>query len=251
MLCDAGNDALVRSGIAIIIPTFNEEKVIARTIRQFTPHRESFNLEIVVSDDSSMDGTREVAGPLADRLIDGRGAKRGRSAALNRGARSATKDLLVFLDADMIIDNLVGFFNEVYEIFNSRPEIAGGMMDFHVYPEERTIADGLAHAWWNAVMRAMLRMGWGVSTPGFQMGRRDVFDSMGGFDENLRLTQDVDYSLRLSRLKKLHYFRSAKLLESPRRYRDEGYLVYGYRSSLRWLSILLRHKSYGEYKSAR
>ncbi|MFH1220369.1 MAG: glycosyltransferase [Candidatus Eisenbacteria bacterium] len=241
----------MKPGIAIVIPTFNEERVIARTLTQFIPYRERFNLELIVSDDASDDRTVGIAGLLADKVVESKDGKKGRSATLNRGVKEATKEILIFLDADMIIDNKMGFLIEVYEAFGSDPRIAGGMMDYQVYPEESTLGDRLAHGFWNAVMRVVSRMGWGISTPGFQMARRDVFDAMGGFDENLRLTQDVDYSLRLSRIRKLHYFSSAKLLESPRRYRDEGYLVYAYRSSLRWLSILFRHKSYGEYKSVR
>lgn len=61
----------------------------------------------------------------------------------------------------------------------------------------------------------------------------------------------MDYSLRLSKVRGFHYFGGSCILESPRRYRDEGYLVYAYRSTLRWLFILFRHRSYGSYKLAR
>ena len=251
MLSTAGDASLVRSGISIIIPTFDEEDYIERTLRQFGPYRERFNLEIIVSDDASSDGTVGIAKHLADTVVVNNGDTRGRSRALNRGARAAKHGILIFLDADMIIDNKEGFFEEAYRVFAADPAVAGGMMDYHVYPEERTVADRLTHAFWNAVMRGVLALGTGISTPGFQMGRREAFEDIGGFDENLRLTQDVAYSLKLSKRWNIHYFKSARLLESPRRYRDEGYLVYAYRSSLRWLSILLRKKSYGEYTIAR
>jgi glycosyltransferase involved in cell wall biosynthesis len=246
-----GDAASVRCGISIIIPTLNEEKVIGRTLKQFVPYRERFKLELIVSDDSSDDRTVEIAAELADKVVMSDDDERGRSRALNRGAREASHDIFVFLDADMIIDNKWGFFDEVYGVFAADSSIVGGMMDFYVYPGECTFADRLTHTFWNTVMRNVLKLGWGISTPGFQMGRRDAFGEVGGFDENLRLTQDVDYSLRLSRVGKIHYFRSARLLESPRRYRDEGYAVYAYRSTLRWLSILFRGRSHGEYKIAR
>ena len=251
MLSAAGDASLLRSGISIIMPTLNEEKFIGRTLRQFVPYRERHNIEVIVSDDASTDGTVAIARPLADAVVTNGDGMRGRSRALNRGARAAKHDIFIFLDADMIIDDKDGFFDEVYAVFAAAPAVAGGMMDYYVYPDESTFADRLTHVFWNAVMRGVLRLGTGISTPGFQMGRRDVFAAIGGFDEDLRLTQDVAYSLKLSKTWKIHYFKSARLLESPRRYRDEGYLVYAYRSSLRWLSILLRKKSYGEYTIAR
>jgi glycosyltransferase involved in cell wall biosynthesis len=241
----------MKTGISIVIPTFNEEKVIERTLRQFIPFKDRFNLEVVVSDDLSDDSTISIASVYADKAVENEDGKKGRSATLNRGVKESTHDILIFLDADMIIDDKEAFFTEVYDVFGSDPETVGGMMDFHVYPEESSLADWLTHTFWNIVMRTALKLRWGISTPGFQMGRRAVFDMMNGFDEKLRLTQDVDYSLRLSRIGRIHYFKSASLLESPRRYRDEGYVIYGWRSSLRWLSILFRKKSYGEYKIAR
>ncbi len=251
MLSAPGDAALMRSGISIIIPTLNEEKFIGKTLRQFAPYRRRHNIEVIVSDDASTDGTVGIARPLADTVVTNEGGARGRSRALNRGARSAKHDIFIFLDADMIIENRENFFNEVHSVFAADPTVAGGMIDYHVYPDERTFADRLTHAFWNTVMRGVLRLGTGISTPGFQMARRNAFEAIGGFNEDLRLTQDVAYSLELSKRWKIHYFKSARLLESPRRYRDEGYLVYAYRSSLRWLSILLRKKSYGEYTIAR
>ncbi len=251
MLHSTGNATLMRSGISIIIPTLNEEKVIERTLRQFIPLRKEFNLELIVSDDSSGDRTVEIASGLADKIVRNEDGVRGRSRSLNRGVRQARHDIFLFLDADMIIDNKEGFFNEVYSVFDADPGIAGGMMDYFVYPEESTFSDWLTHRFWNAVMRGVLRLGWGISTPGFQMGKRDVFELLGGFDQKLRLAQDIDYSLRLSRIRKIHYFESARLYESPRRYRDEGYVVYAYRSFLRWWTILFMRKSYGEYKIVR
>jgi len=246
-----GDASRVASGISIIIPTLDEEKVIARTLNQFLLYRRRYNLELIVSDDGSSDGTVARAEELADKVLRNETGRRGRSLALNRGAGEASHDIFLFLDADMIIDDAEAFCEEVYEAFAADPKIAGGMIDFHVHPGERTFADSLTHAFWNGIMRSALKLGWGISTPGFQMGTRDAFAILGGFDENLRLTQDVAYSLSLSKIRKFHYFKHATLLESPRRYRDEGYLVYAYRSSLRWLSILFRHRSYGEYKTVR
>jgi glycosyltransferase involved in cell wall biosynthesis len=239
-------------GLSVVIPTLNEAQVLEATICRFLPYRERFPLEVIVSDDGSDDGTREIASALADRVICNPGVPAGRSGALNRGARAARYPNLLFLDADMRIDPLESFLDEVRGSFAGDPLVGGGMIDFRVWPELETFADVLSHALWNRVMRAVLLItGRGISTPGFQMGKREVFERIGGYDERLRLTQDVDYSLRLSKAIRIHYFRSACLYESPRRYRDEGYLIYTFRSALRWWSILVRQRSFGSYTCVR
>jgi glycosyltransferase involved in cell wall biosynthesis len=239
-------------GLSVVIPALNEERVLAGTLRQFDSSGTVLPLETVVSDDGSADETCAIARELADRLVCNPGAPPGRSGALNRGAAAARYDCLLFLDADLRLEPLAAFLEEVRAAFIADPDVVGGMIDFRVRPEEETPADRITHAWWNGVMRGTLALtGIGISTPGFQMAKREAFRRIGGFDESLRLTQDVDYSLRLSREGSIHYFRQARLLETPRRYRDEGYFVYAWRSSLRWGSILLRRKSHGVYRCVR
>lgn len=237
-------------GISIIIPAYNEEKYLPRTLEQFPPFREKFNLEVIVSDDLSTDRTVEVAIPRADRVILNPTHTRGRSAALNRGVRSARHDIFIFLDADITLRKKEEFFPEVYRLYGEDSNLAGGMTDHWVYPGEETRPDYLAHLVWNGVMRMCARMRFWISTPGFQMGRRGAFEKIGGYDEKMRVIQDVDYSLRLSKLANFHYFFTG-IYESPRRYRDEGYLVFTYRSTLRWLNLLFFHRPYGKYKIAR
>ncbi len=238
------------SGISIIIPAYNEEKYLGKTLEQFRPYRDRFNLEIVVSDDLSTDLTVETARPLSDRVVLNPGGNRGRSGALNRGVRAASHDIFIFIDADIIFRSPETFYPEVYRVFAGDPEMSGGMTDHWVYPEEETRSDYLAHLIWNGVMRMCARFNFWLSTPGFQMGRRPWFERIGGYDENMRVIQDVEYSLRLARAAKFHYFKTG-ILESPRRYRDEGYLIFTYRSTLRWLNLLFRHRPYGSYKIVR
>ncbi|MFH1681068.1 MAG: glycosyltransferase [Candidatus Eisenbacteria bacterium] len=242
----------MRSGISVVIPTLNEEAVIERGVRQFEPYREETPIEVIVSDDGSVDSTVTVAERWTDRVVSNGKAPRGRSAALNRGASAARYSTLLFLDADIRISPMEGFLREVRGEFDANPKVVGAMMDYSVYPELETSGDWITHRAWNAVMRAVhATTGIGLCTPGFQMAKRSSFDRIGGYDESMRLIQDVEFSFRLSRIGRIHYFKQARILESPRRYRDEGYVVYFWRSLLRWIHLLLWRKSYGEYRCVR
>ena len=89
--------------VSVIIPTYNNGGVLARTLgalltQTFPPNR----YEIVIIDDGSTDGTAEMVGrlrgPVAIRYVAQ--PKSGRAAARNLGARVARGRVLLFLDSD-------------------------------------------------------------------------------------------------------------------------------------------------------
>lgn len=95
--------------LTIVVPTFNEERRLPPTLA--TLHRWLADgavpgLErIVVSDDGSVDGTADLvhAASRTDPriLLDVAPVNRGKGAALRRGFRAATTDLVAFVDADL------------------------------------------------------------------------------------------------------------------------------------------------------
>ncbi len=82
--------------LSIIIPTLNEAAAIGATLAALAPLR-ARGQEVLVADGGSEDGTREIAAPLADRVIV---APRGRARQMNAGAAAAKGDALLFLHAD-------------------------------------------------------------------------------------------------------------------------------------------------------
>ncbi len=90
--------------VSVVIPAYNEAKVIERTIRSVLAST-GVEIEVIVLDDGSKDGTGDVVARafLRDprvrlvRLVNG-----GKAAALNRGFRIATHPIVVALDADTI-----------------------------------------------------------------------------------------------------------------------------------------------------
>ncbi|HVO36443.1 MAG TPA: glycosyltransferase, partial [Gemmatimonadales bacterium] len=95
-------DPAYRPSVTVLIAAFNEQPVIAHTIRSVLAN-DYPNLEVVVVDDGSTDGTSEevrshFAGEQRVRLI--RQANAGKAAALNRGLEEAKGEILVCFDAD-------------------------------------------------------------------------------------------------------------------------------------------------------
>jgi rSAM/selenodomain-associated transferase 2 len=83
--------------ISIIIPTFNEEAILAATLR---PLAECSDVELIVVDGGSIDHTVEVAQLFTPYVFV---SPRGRARQMNVGARHATGDILLFLHADTVV----------------------------------------------------------------------------------------------------------------------------------------------------
>ncbi|ARV62980.1 glycosyltransferase [Nostocales cyanobacterium HT-58-2] len=80
--------------ISIIIPVLNEVRNIQQAIASTQP---STNVEVIVVDGGSNDGTLELVESLGVKVIS---APRGRAYQMNSGALAASSDILLFLHAD-------------------------------------------------------------------------------------------------------------------------------------------------------
>ena len=94
--------------VAVLIPAYNEEKVIARTIRSVLMSNYK-NIRIIVIDDGSKDATYKIASETyAKEIADGRVTvltkpNGGKAEALNFALQSTTEEIYVGIDADGVI----------------------------------------------------------------------------------------------------------------------------------------------------
>jgi rSAM/selenodomain-associated transferase 2/rSAM/selenodomain-associated transferase 1 len=103
--------------ISVIIPTLNEEGNIGRTIDSIG----AFNdVEVIVADGGSKDGTLRVASELDSKIVK---APAGRAKQMNVGARAAKGDIFLFLHADTILPS--DYVWQIRRAFLDRRVIAG------------------------------------------------------------------------------------------------------------------------------
>jgi glycosyltransferase involved in cell wall biosynthesis len=202
--------------LTVIIPTLNE---IAYLPGLFDTLDVQTRLpdEVIVADAGSTDGTAELARTRGARVVRGGMPAIGR----NAGAHAAEGNLLLFLDADVIPPP--DFIVRVLEEFERKEyDVATCFIAaLDENPLDRMICVGT-----NLYFRIIQPVS--PHAPGFCiLSKRIVHEKMGGFDESLALSEDIDYARRAKRFGKFGIMTSARIPVSMRRVGKEGLMGLG------------------------
>lgn len=210
--------------ISIIIPTLNEETVLEGTINALrVMHHISY--EIIVSDGYSVDKTIEIANKFADKVImhDGK-TRQNISQGRNAGAAAAKGEFLVFLDADVKIEDPDTFFTEALKQFSIDPKLVGLIVKLKVFPDKATLVDNTIFGILNIALSLKNNfLHIGGATGEFQMIRKNVFDSLSGFREDLITSEDHDMFFRLSKVGRTMLYSKLTVFHSGRRAHKIGW----------------------------
>ena len=230
---------------SIIIPTFNEEKLLPNLLKQLTnPElRKNFNYEIILSDAHSTDKTIEIASKLVDKIIENNsGRKQNIAIGRNEGAKAATGDILIFLNADITINNPINFFSIIKNKFENSQFVAM-TCKVDVEPSEEKLSDKIFHIFNNNYFHLLNLMGVGMARGECQIIRKEIFWKAGANQEQLAAGEDFDLFMRIRKLGKVLFVNEVTIYESPRRYRKYGY----WNISCSWfknsVSVVLKNKS--------
>ncbi len=198
---------------SVIIPTLNEEVLLPYLLDDL--RRQTFrDFEVIVADAGSQDSTREVARQGGARVVQGGMPAVGR----NNGARAASGAFLVFLDADVRLQE--DFLKSVHEELEER-FLDLATCEFE--PISHRKVDELLHDFSNLAVRIFQFTD--PHAPGFCIIiSRRLFQRVGGFNENLKMAEDHDLVKRASQLRPLRVLNRAKVQVSVRRLEKEGRL---------------------------
>jgi cellulose synthase/poly-beta-1,6-N-acetylglucosamine synthase-like glycosyltransferase len=196
----------VLPSITLVIPAYNEESIIARTIRSvLNLDYDKNKMKLIVVNDGSRDRTKKVVermfelykkkrGRFKTILINKKNA--GKAAAINTALARTSDELFGVVDADSILEKdslkkLVHYFSDLK---------LGAVINPIYVPSPRTFFEKLQRFEYiltSFVRKLMSRINTLYVTPGvLSVYRTGVLKKLGGFDEKT-ITEDLEIALRL------------------------------------------------------
>ena len=179
--------------VTVIVPAFNEEKLLPASLRSIKAAmtafaRRSWETELIVCDNNSTDRTAELAGNEGARVVFEPINQIAR--ARNSGARAATGDWLVFVDADSHPSE--GLMAGVADQIEAGRCLAGGST---VTLDQPHFLAGLVTRGWNVLSRIQK---WAPGS--FIFCEAAAFRETGGFSQELYASEEIELFVRLKKL---------------------------------------------------
>jgi teichuronic acid biosynthesis glycosyltransferase TuaG len=203
----AGAPPTIRPLVSIVVPVYNAERWVAEALDSILGQTYQ-DLEVLVLDDASTDGSREVIGSFRDpRLRSLRNASNlGQFENVNAGIRLAKGELVAVHHADDVyepelIAEEVAYLDEVpaagavfaLDTFIDPDGVPFGRLEL---PREFRGRRLLTYA---ELLNGVLRYGNTILRTSSSLVRRDVYERVGLYDPRYRLRADLDMWLRIAR----------------------------------------------------
>jgi glycosyltransferase involved in cell wall biosynthesis len=182
--------------VSVVIPAYNDATYIDRLLEALAKQNYP-DFEVIVSDAQSKDGTAKVVesfkNSLEIKLVES--PPKGPAAGRNEGAKLASGEWLLFLDADDDIDDPNFITILLNEAKTHNWKSASSIMKVrsaNVFEKFGTWAN---YKYTKVLARTKhpVAAGWCILT------RRDIFEKNNGFNEKIQFGEDYDYITRSSR----------------------------------------------------
>lgn len=167
--------------ISVIIPVYNTEKYVADAISSVLAQNYP-NLEIIVVNDGSTDGTLEVLKSFGDKIKIINQENQGQSVARNIGVQQSRGSIIGLLDADdiwttnhieLLLPHLMG--DNAYDIARGYTQWVTQLGTVNEIRQEPV---------------------WQPVSLGAGLYKKSIFDTVGWFDPEMRQGQDLDWAIR-------------------------------------------------------
>ncbi|MDL4775963.1 MULTISPECIES: glycosyltransferase family 2 protein [Thermomonosporaceae] len=168
--------------MTFVVPTRNSARTLGRCLASI--RAQTVPVELIVVDNGSADGTREIAAGHADAVL-AQGPER--SAQRNRGWRHGHGDIVAFVDSDMVLEPTVA--QEAAALLAADPGLDGLVIP------ELSFGEGFLAACRAVEKRAYLGDG---TVEAARIFRRTALEKAGGYAEDLSAFEDWDLADRVA-----------------------------------------------------
>lgn len=185
--------------VSVVIATYNRANYLAETIDSVLS--QSFQkFELIVVDDGSTDDTRRVVAPYGSRVRYFYQENRGPSAARNLGARNASAGWISIQDSDDLC--LPNHLETLYGYANKHPESGmvfanGSYLGGPAHDRETIIPAAKSRRLAEQGVRLEDLFDKSIVRLQAALISKRCYDDVGGHDESLRISMDLDLTFRL------------------------------------------------------
>ncbi len=219
--------------VSIVIPTFNEERLLESTLKSVRNQTYKGECEIIVVDSISTDRTADIAKKYADKVII---RKTTIAEAKNLGAEKSSGSVIVFLDADTLLDK--DFVSRATKHLKS-PKVSMVVGTFASL--ESDIKSKLTAKLWCEICNAISKLGrLSYVGPATFAVKKDKFKIVKGYDENYTIFEDVHFSAKIGGTGRVVLDRSLKNMTSMRKFKNHGHFkwsLYALKLCLMYLAL--------------
>jgi len=219
--------------ISVVIPAFNEEPFLARTLASIA-EQDFTDFELIIVDNNSDDNTALIAQRYGATVVHE--PRAGVGYARQSGFMAAKADIIVTTDADTILPS--HWLSTIWDHFQKDPQLValGGL--YQLYSGPLLARCCVFYFLYPAFVFEKRHLG-GWSLSGVNLAvRKDAFLKVEGFDEQLTLCEDVELSQKIRKYGKVSLDPHLIAWTSGRRYRHglmHGLLTYFPNALVRWL----------------
>jgi glycosyltransferase involved in cell wall biosynthesis len=202
--------------VSVVIPAYNEATYIDRLLEALS--EQSFkDFEVIISDAESKDGTREVVESFKDKLdvkfIEA--PPKGPAFGRNQGAMLARGDWLLFLDADVDLNDPNFIKKVLTQTEKNNWNTSSAKMTAHGKAAKQ-YAKLFAYQKLLTHTRRPVASGYCLFT------RAYIFKENGGFNEKIHFGEDYEYVSRTGKNGKFGFVESTEYFVDPRRNEEHG-----------------------------
>lgn len=232
---------------SVIIPTLNEEKYLPKLLRALTLQTYR-NFEVIIVDANSQDKTVIFANgykKLLPQLKTINSLKKNVYLQRNLGVKKASGKYIVSLDADITMPP--AFLEGIhYNIISKKSDFLTTWLE----PDVRNSTNTTIIHGCNLAMEMAKMIGKPFAGGFNTIIKRDIFNKVGGFREDLSMSEDHEFSLRVAKAGyDLTIVNDPRLTFSLRRLRSQGMLklffIYSRANLLFFLNGPITNKKYG------
>ncbi len=204
--------------ISVVIPAYNEEKNIVKTLESLAAQKTDKEYEIIVIDNNSTDNTSSVANSFKDKLNINvvKETKKGRSPARATGFEAAKGDIILSTDADTTLPE--NWIEKITSYFKDEKIAAvTGTCKIDDCGWFRNTLFNIIQPASMILYNIFLRHYW---LSGFSFAiRKNVYEKAGGFDKFLNMQEDTELSFRVREIGKIKFMSDLPVIFSGRRFK--------------------------------